>query len=247
MKKQGKQKVKQCAYCGEMKEISREHVIPRSLFTGSDTKNVVTVPACKSCVDIKNSNDDETFLRDLVCTDIYGSQSATSQRILPDTFARSIRQSEVAHIAGTQGKLKPMYDSNSNLLGYAYSAPIDYLRVQKIFSIIVRGLYYFEMTELLPANYNFTVIRHHPHEFEVVEKDMEPHILNCPSRSRTINDDYSYTFISFKPEDLCTTCWLLKFNSGVCLSVIAVKPELDKETEGVSIDTLNRFGHKPIR
>jgi len=49
-----------CVYCGSAVQLTREHVFPKNLFLPPKPKNLVTVPACKSCNE-SYDQDDEYF------------------------------------------------------------------------------------------------------------------------------------------------------------------------------------------
>jgi hypothetical protein len=90
MGKKGKRKVGECAYCGELRKISKEHVIPLCLFKRPYPPRMITVPACDQCNNKKSLDDD--FLRDLITTDLYGSQSPIAQEILKGKVLRSVQR-----------------------------------------------------------------------------------------------------------------------------------------------------------
>src|SRR5258708_2493605 len=50
----------ECAYCGEWRELTRDHVPSRSLFSKPRPSDLITVPSCFSCNN-GVSKDDEYF------------------------------------------------------------------------------------------------------------------------------------------------------------------------------------------
>lgn len=79
MVKKGKRKVKICVYCGQLKEVSKDHVIPKCLFIKPYPLNLISVPACDECNNAKSQNDD--YLRDILVTDNWVSKSPTAQQV----------------------------------------------------------------------------------------------------------------------------------------------------------------------
>ena len=54
---------------------------------------------------------------------------------------------------------EPLYTKAGIYLGHFYSAPIDESRVERIFTRIVRGLYYKARNQRIPDGYSFEVKR----------------------------------------------------------------------------------------
>ena len=162
MKKRGKRKIRECVYCSEMKEISREHVIPLCLFKPPYPPNLITVPGCDECNNAKSLNDD--FLRDMLTCDIVGSQSPVAQVIFHEKVLSSQRQnsSVIARTVTSNARLEPFYTKQGIYLGHHPSFPIDGDRIKEIFSTLVRGLYYDARKKHFPDGYVFEVFRHYP-------------------------------------------------------------------------------------
>ena len=52
---------KQCAYCGDVGIVTRDHVPPKGIFPKPRPANLITVPACPKCHSQQTSRDDEYF------------------------------------------------------------------------------------------------------------------------------------------------------------------------------------------
>src|SRR6266571_2338345 len=139
MKKEGKRRTRECVYCGEVKHVSREHVIPTCLFIQPYPPNLITVPSCDECNNAKSLNDD--YLRDMLACDIFGSQSSVARDIFHNKVLSSQRQnsSVVARAASLSARPEPFYTKQGTYLGHYPSFQIDGDRVQKTFSTLVRG------------------------------------------------------------------------------------------------------------
>ena len=222
-----KRRLQKCAYCGLVQEATTEHVIPKLLFTKPYPLDLITVKACGACHDAKNANGNEEYLRDMLTADIYGSQSSTAQQVFQAKVLSSVRRnsSELARTAVTSGKWSPFHSQGGIYLGHAFSFPLDPERVKSIFSTMVRGLYYNSQREVLPAHYNFDVLRYHPWEFKPV---FEKFMSMSPNGPRVLGDVFGCAFLKAE-EDRCTSYWLMWFYERVFVSVLAINPELDTD------------------
>lgn len=214
-----RKKIGQCVYCGEEKELTRDHVIPRSLFT-QPVPPLITVPACDACNGSKSRNDD--YLRDLLTMDLYGSQHPTAQKLFEGKVLRSHRRNS-SHIGRdiiSKGRMQPLYTRAGIYLGDYPMCAIDPGRIDTIFTMIVRGLYYDARKQRIPDDYTFTLLRYDPWDFkriwQKVQQDLHP---NGP---RILGDVFGCTFVS-ATEDPFSTWWLLAFYGGACFSVDTMK------------------------
>jgi hypothetical protein len=142
MRKQGKRKIRECVYCGEVKEVTKDHVIPKCLFTKPYPPNLISVFACEQCNNAKSLNDD--YLRDFLVCDNYVSQNPIAQQVFHQKLLSSQRQgsSVIAREVIKKARLEPLYTKGGIYIGDYYSTPVDEKRILKIFEIVVRGLYY---------------------------------------------------------------------------------------------------------
>ncbi|HWN10232.1 MAG TPA: hypothetical protein VNO50_13360 [Pyrinomonadaceae bacterium] len=221
MKKRGKRKIRECAYCGEMKEVSRDHVIPECLFKRPYPANLITVPACDKCNNAKSLNDD--FLRDMLICDIFGSQSPVAQDIFHEKVLSSVRQdsSVIARDATLNARVEPFYTKQGVYLGHETSFPIDSERVKVIFTALVRGLYYDARRQRFPDNYVIEVLRYYPWDFEEV---WQVFFQLHPNGPRTLGNVFGCAFVSAQEEPF-STYWLFWFYERVLISVSAMHPK----------------------
>jgi hypothetical protein len=226
-----KGKMKECAYCGIVKKATRDHVIPECLFKQPYPKNLITVPACHDCNSEKAKNDG--YLRDLVTTDIYGSQSPLAQEMLEDKVIRSVRNNKSSLIKEflPKARLEPFYTKGGIYLGQFPSAPVDSERIKTIFSVIARGLFYDHRRQRIPEDYIFEVFRYHPWDFKAVLDSFKQMHLNGP---RILGNVFGCAYISAK-EDPPTTLWLMWFYETFFISVSAMKPALKENPSAVGI------------
>ncbi len=222
MKKRAKRKRCECVYCGKIKEVSREHVIPKCLFKHPYPPNLITVQACDDCNNAKSLNDD--FLRDFLVCDIFGNESPLAREIFHTKMLSSTRQnsSVIARSTVIASRVKPFYTREGIYLGNFTSVPIDSERVKTIFSTLVRGLYYDARRTRFPDDYVFTVHRYHPLDFKAI---WQAFYQLRPNGPRALGDVFGCAFLSSQ-EDSFTTFWLFWFYERVFFSVSAMNTQL---------------------
>lgn len=148
----GKKKQGICAYCGKyVARITDDHVIPSCLFAYNPPRMYVKVPACVPCNREKSRDDD--YLRDMLVMDITSNGHPVVQEILRRKLARST--SAVAKTIWTNLEFVPAFTESGLYIGMLPSVPLDTNRVDRIFSTIIRGLYYKLYKTRIPDRYTF--------------------------------------------------------------------------------------------
>ena len=240
----GKPKIRECAYCGQTMETTRDHIIPLCLFEQPYPNNLITVPACRQCNNAKSRDDD--FLRDLLTSDIYGNTHPIAQRIYQNKMLSSVRQgsSSMAKDVIENATSEPFYSHDGVYLGEAISAPCEQERMCSVFSALVRGLYYNAHRQQLPNDYDFEITRFHPPQFAEFQFDIGQTLTL--SETRSWGDVFSFSFASFAREDSFTTIWLMCFYEQVCIAVTAIKPQfnLNEAGERILINNPRSFGRR---
>jgi hypothetical protein len=219
MKKKEK-KVGECAYCGEITNLTDEHVIPRCLFEKPLPPDIVVVGVCERCNHEKSKDDD--YLRDFLVTDMGGSEHPIAKRIFQTKTLSSARQNKSALLrtAKTQGRFEPVRTKGGIYLGEGYGIPLDGERVNRIFIRIVRGLYYKTKKKRIPDDYVFDVSRWDASEFNEIWPRLEKIGFNGPYRC----GDVLTCLMLYAQEDEFITNWWLWFYDGICIH-IATSPQ----------------------
>ncbi|MGB7070657.1 MAG: hypothetical protein WBD22_14285 [Pyrinomonadaceae bacterium] len=210
-----KKKVGTCVYCGETRELTREHVIARCLFPGPLPSNIVLVPVCDPCNQEKAKHDD--YLRDMLAVDVDTSKSNEAQTLLTGKVFRSAEtnRSQVMRAAKSNGKFESIYSKGGIYLGQGYSFPIDGQRVNHIFSLIIRGLYYTTTSRLLPQDCEFEVRRLSSSEFNEIWKKLEKVGYNGPYHLEGVLT----CIFNYAAEEPAVSHWWLWFYDSVCVYV----------------------------
>lgn len=219
MDKKGKRKTKICVYCGELKQVTKDHVIPKCLFTQPYPLNLVTVPACDDCNRAKSLNDD--YLRDYFVTDNYVSQNPIAQEIFHQKVLSSQRQgSSVIARDITKARLEPLYTKGGIYVGDFPSVRVDGGRIEEIFKILVKGLYYNSQKKIFPNGYAFEVRRFFPWDFQSIWAEFTT--LN--PRMKILGNVFGCAFQKAQEDDF-TTVWLFWFYGRIAFSVYAKNPK----------------------
>ena len=80
-----------CAYCGEEKQVEKEHVVPRNIFDKAgirDRARFIQVPACREC-NGDPSADEESFRNSLI---LIGSWQEASSGVFYNEMLKSLKQ-----------------------------------------------------------------------------------------------------------------------------------------------------------
>jgi hypothetical protein len=216
-----------CVYCRQAgtldNPIEDEHVIPKTLFRGPLPQDIVVVPACRNCN--REKSKDDSYLRDMLILDDQVSKHPDQQWHVEKIYrAAQRKQSRVAWLAATKAQLKPFITPGGIYLGDLWEIPLDEDRMTKIFSWIIRGLYYvLRQGERLPENYVSKVVRIKP------GVDVNP-ILETFQKAKcngpyTIGNGIFGCFFIFSEDDPGQTYWWMWFYSSIGF-LITTKPPI---------------------
>jgi hypothetical protein len=195
---------------------------------------MVVVPACSTCNHRKKSLDD-TYLRDMLVTDIHVADQPIVQELLEGKVRRAIDagQSPIAHAAKSKGRLSPMHTKGGIYLGHYPSVPLDGPRVVRILSNIVRGLYYYiHHGERIPVDYRFEVQRLDPLQ-PAAPREIFASMNTKNVYSLGDGSVFCCAYI-FAEEDAGITYWLLQFYNRIFCTVATEPPEPSGRDEPVT-------------
>lgn len=212
-----------CTYCQQREAETRDHVVPRALFTPPLPINLVTVPACAACNRRKGEDDD--YLRDYLAMDFAGSESPIADTLLRGKISRSVarNQSELFREIAPRIKPQPFYTKGGIYLGAYLQAPIDDARIARGLGRIARGLFnHFSSGQLVPPDYEVEVWRIMPWDMEEAWKTFSRFHLN---RCAPIGDVWAGTCARVKEEPL-SSLWMMSFYSRVHFVVSVMHPNL---------------------
>jgi hypothetical protein len=141
-----------CAYCGEMCELTDDHVPPKLLLEEPFPDNLITVPACGPCN--RGFQRDDEYTRDMVALDFRAGRNATAAAKVPKVF-RSLQRKESARYRGYFGsQLKPTKLVDRLGRPLSLRASPDRARIENTGKHIMRGLHFHFAKQHLPKDAN---------------------------------------------------------------------------------------------
>ncbi len=222
-----KSKIGQCVYCGETKSLTKDHVIARCLFPAPLPTFMATVPACNDCNAAKAKHDD--YLRDMLVVDHNSEHSKPAHTLLAGKVLRASKRNQSLVIRGakSKGKFGPIYSKGGIYLGDGLSVPLEGERVNHIFSLIVRGLYYKLTGRFLPQDATFDVRRLRVDEFNKSWEKLKEIGFNGPYR---LGEDVFTCIFLYAEEEPAISQWWLWFYDSVCVYVTTTPSNYDPAT-----------------
>ncbi len=148
-----------CAYCGKRRKITRDHVIPKSLFDRPLPKYMPTVPSCNECNNDKSKHD--SFLRDILVMDYAACESPIAKKIFDEKVMRAMSrgQSLAAKIMVESGKPIDIKTPSGLIVDTAYMGKFSFARAVSMFGYTVRGLNYRLRKTVLSKDCEIRVLR----------------------------------------------------------------------------------------
>lgn len=148
-----------CAYCDQFTELTEDHVIPQCLFPNGIPLDAPTVWACEYCNHVMKSRLD-TYLRDLLVTDMHSSRSPIAQQLFPK-FGRAVsrNQSKMARDMLQKRQLVELRTPGGLYGGQAYTSKEANDKTREIMAMYVRGLYVYYFHKMLPQDMDFDLVR----------------------------------------------------------------------------------------
>ena len=131
-----------CTYCGQEKNLTKDHVPPKALLERPYPRNLVTVPSCAACNE-SFAKDDE-YTRTVIGLDVRASRNSAAQFQLPAIF-RSLNRKDARGFADylfRQSTDTTVLGATGIPLGRVIVADRD--RVNNTGKRLLRGLYYSE-------------------------------------------------------------------------------------------------------
>lgn len=197
MKRRPKLKEGECAYCGERRELTEDHVPPQSLFGKPRPHNMIKVPSCSSC-NGGFSKDDEYF--QLVM------KAGIDRKRFPKEIATSI--DTINSLAKPQ-RLGFAVSLYSNYQRNPARLNVDRKRIGAVLYRIIRGLFYHHtgVRLALAVTFDFISIFDSPRLAAVYEAT----VAALTERLSTIGDGvFRYALRQEEPLSVATV-WLMTF------------------------------------
>jgi hypothetical protein len=135
---------KKCIYCGESRNLNKDHIPPKNLFAKPRPANLITVPSCKLCNE-SFRKDDEYF--QIIMHTRFETGGHPELLKLKAKLARSLKREESVRF---HKKIKEsiftaeVVSKGGLYLGMAPALRVQGKRLERVATRIVRGLFYFE-------------------------------------------------------------------------------------------------------
>ncbi len=185
-----------CCYCGDVNDITRDHVPPESLFSKPKPSNLITVPCCIRCNKEFSKNDEYFRLAIMTGMDPQKFPKENADSI------RAINNLGRPESLGFASRLIRDYDRASGALR------IEGHRIEIALHRIVRGLFYHRSALPLPADVQFRCLHADAslgdREIDLAFEEWNPVTIG--------NDIFRYDLFYFD-FSACQTIWLFEFYS----------------------------------
>jgi hypothetical protein len=211
------EKVGECAYCGVVGKITRDHVPPKGIFSKPLPDDLITVPACPQCHSDETSKDDEYFRLALQIREgIAEHPDAIKSR---PTLLRSLEKPQ--KIGMVNGLLENIFladvvTPNGIFIGKQWAIQTDMNRLRRVVIRIMKGLFYKVKQHRIPDGYDALVCDED--SFQKWPADVVQHytenlikpILAKKERVMIGNDVFSFKY-GYDVNNPDNTCWIFTF------------------------------------
>ena len=140
----------ECVYCGRTRELTRDHIPPKSLFGSPRPNNLISIPCCRDCNE-EASKDDEYFKNSLALRiDSYNHPDV--QKILPSVIRSFKKDHKIGYRKSFFSTLRQVeLRSRSGLyVGSTGAYNVEIRRLDIVIRRVVLGLFYEEKGSRLP-------------------------------------------------------------------------------------------------
>jgi hypothetical protein len=152
----------QCVYCGKIGECTRDHVIPKALFSAALPVNMLTMPACLECNQRKGDLD--IYLRDFLTADISSYENPTAKAVLNGPVRRSVRKNRSKLWRGALAAKRwvPVHSPAGIYLGDLPAMPAVGRQINLALTMLTKGLFAQCFRQRLPGDAAFDIGRLDP-------------------------------------------------------------------------------------
>ena len=153
-----RQKKKLCVYCHSPKDLTRDHIPPKSFFPAPRPSDLITVLCCSKCHEKYTENDE--YLRNYL---IFSSQCRGhwAARQLHESGLRSLEDPNAGEFSSPYLAITNQNLPNSLVStiasGYGAAVAQDDERIEDVIERIVVGLFWIENDKYLPLDYSVDV------------------------------------------------------------------------------------------
>lgn len=217
----------ECVYCGKFKACNEEHVTPQCLWPKArkrpSRQEYVIIPVCPKCNNGKGRDDD--YLRDLLIADIACEGNSVVEEVQQAFFrAAHTNRSDFARVAIRNMRSEPAFTPSGLYVGHFPTVPVDPKRVDRIFRLIARGLFWKLFARRIPENYVIEALKI-PHNDAAREIQREINLGATGPYAIGNGVFYCYFLATGTP---FVHNWLMCFYDRVVFAVTCMSPEMAK-------------------
>lgn len=217
--------ITRCIYCGETKNITRDHVPPQCLFPDPKPTNMITVPACKPCNESYKLDDEFFRVCVLSQADLHPTgRKLWNEKVTGPTLNRKSsleRSPALANFLANQLITVNLKSETGICLGKrdAILFPAD--RINRVIERIVRGLFWHHYRIRIGSNIGF---------LSVMNPNIEKisNIINKIAISSIGGDVFYYRYANVA-EDPEQSMWFLLFYKRILFSAFLTREEVSVE------------------
>lgn len=214
-----KKKKGHCIICNERPATTDDHIPPKCLFAREDRKNLLKLPTCLDCNN--HSSMDDEYLRSVLISraDVEESKGTDELR---NTLMRSLSDPEQHGFQKLYTKsigLKKVFTPSGLYLGFHPVFNVDYGRLEKVLSKVIRGLYFYHSKKVLKKEYSIKIIAEDDLKLQTQKikdfiKSKILYFLDQTFLHEIGRNTFQYKFLLTR-EDKYASAWILRFYGKV--------------------------------
>jgi hypothetical protein len=227
--------IARCVYCFNSPGVTKDHVPPKSFFPRPRPADLITVPCCQKC-NQGSEKDEELFLATFMFSD--AGSTPTGKRLWDEKLDRMYQKN--LGLKKTVARMlshKQAYTPAGLYLGRRMTISVDHPRLERVVEKIVRGLYYYEYGDLMPANVKVMTLFLNT---DVMLRAAQQHFRELTAGKRMWSGifEYCHNRVRESPEQ---SMWHIRFYACINFWIITG----DDTTE--PIDAIRSRGRRKLR
>ena len=225
-----KEKKKLCVYCRSPKDLTRDHIPPKSFFPKPRPKNLITVLCCGECHSEFTENDE--YLRNYL---IFSPQCRghVAARQLQENGLRSLQDPNAGEFSNPLFTIGNQYwpSSLASSLAPVYGTTVahDDERIEDVIERIVVGLFWKENDKYLPDDYAIEIVGSYDHRNWDWPVQQSIHRLQSEEEPVNIGEGVFKYWWSWAeqtpPGEPHTSDWMLRFYEGTTFLCRVARPQ----------------------
>lgn len=211
-------KSKECTFCDGIAN-SREHVVASCFFTDPKPSDLVTVPACDTCNNIRFSQQEEMFKAYLSLT--IGTVGASKRKLWESARRGLGRKKRFRQEIVDTFSLAEVHSPSGLYIGKVPTAGWPQENFDSVMEKIVRGLFKHIKKEKLPLNTKIEVIRHESFDAELLGAMENKPILSMGGNQFVAK-------YGVDEDNIFNSMWLLQLHEQIFTSVFTFHKDMPR-------------------